>query len=249
MFLTHCISWGRGLSRGLLWSLLGSLSLCLLAPPHMIEACTCLPESPVPESVDRADAVFRGVAVEVEELTPWDNRATFVVTAIWKGEISETLQVQSFGPGLCGYFFQEGGDYIVYAYEDSSGLATTHSSRTRFYEVEEEEALGDPIWRNPDGEGFIRGDVIGDGKIDLADAIALIGRLFPAILIVEPGPPPCLDSGDVDDDGMLTTADAISLLLFQFRNGPAPAAPFPSCGSDLTPDGLPCLVGTPVCRL
>jgi hypothetical protein len=51
---------------------------------------------------------------------------------------------------------------------------------------------------------------------------------------------PCADAADADDSGAIDLADAIHLLSALFLGGPAPAAPFPACGTDPTEDALDC---------
>lgn len=43
----------------------------------------------------------------------------------------------------------------------------------------------------------------------------------------------------------MNVTDAVTILLWLFLNGPAPPAPFPSCGEDPSPDSLDC--GTLTC--
>lgn len=86
--------------------------------------------------------------------------------------------------------------------------------------------------------GFRRGDANGDGTVNLADAIAILTRLF------LPGSPlPCADAQDVNDSGSLDLADAVTLLgnLFGMTNPPIPAPGVGSCGDDPTADSLDCL--------
>lgn len=97
----------------------------------------------------------------------------------------------------------------------------------------------------PAAPEFIRGDTSGDGAIQINDPIALLGALF------IPGTPPldCNDAGDVDDDGQVIISDVVYLLSHLFVTGsPPPAAPFPDCGEDPTPDPLtPCVYPTSIC--
>ena len=91
--------------------------------------------------------------------------------------------------------------------------------------------IADPI--------FSRGDCNGDGGFNIADAIFLLGFLFPV------GPPTtlsCDDACDANDDGGLNIADAIRALEALFPGGtPMPlVAPFPGCGFDPTGDSLDC---------
>ncbi len=78
---------------------------------------------------------------------------------------------------------------------------------------------------------LVRGDCAGDSQIQINDAIALLHYLFAS------GSVPCLDACDVDDDGLLQINDPILILQYLFNDGAPPAAPFPGCGSDDSPDG------------
>ena len=70
--------------------------------------------------------------------------------------------------------------------------------------------------------------------VNIADAIFLLGNLFGG-----GAAPLCMDTADANDDGSVNIADAISILGHLFGgDGPLPA-PFPSCGTDPTPDALP----------
>jgi hypothetical protein len=86
-------------------------------------------------------------------------------------------------------------------------------------------------------QSFRRGDVNGDGKVNIVDPLALAHYLF------QRGPAPaCLDAADVNDNGAVlgNTAGIIYLLGYLFQSGPAPANPGPTtCGLDPTLDELP----------
>lgn len=72
---------------------------------------------------------------------------------------------------------------------------------------------------------FIRGEINGDGSVDIGDAIALLNFLFSS------GAPPIPPAaGDVNGDGSTDVGDVIYLLGFQFSGGPPPPAPFPNIG-------------------
>jgi N-sulfoglucosamine sulfohydrolase-like protein len=79
------------------------------------------------------------------------------------------------------------------------------------------------------GGGFIRGDVTGDGAVDLSDAIALLAALF------GDGTLECASAADANDSGDLDISDPIRIL-FALFSGESIAAPFPGCGPDPTPD-------------
>jgi virginiamycin B lyase len=82
---------------------------------------------------------------------------------------------------------------------------------------------------------FIRGDVNADGGLDLSDPICLLLHLYAG----KP-PPRCSTAADANDDGEIGTADALRLLRHLFSLGEPPAAPFPDCGADPTPEGPGC---------
>lgn len=85
---------------------------------------------------------------------------------------------------------------------------------------------------------FLRGDGNFDGRLDVADAVTILGYLFlgePAGL--------CEDAADTDDSGRLTVGDATRLLRYLFLDGKAvPPAPFPVAGLDPTADAIDCLL-------
>ncbi len=84
------------------------------------------------------------------------------------------------------------------------------------------------------GDVFRRGDVDGDGEVDLNDAVSLLGYLFR-----RGETPPCAKSADADDDGRLTVSDAVRLLLHLFAShGPLPEPT--DCEMDPTVDTLTC---------
>jgi hypothetical protein len=87
---------------------------------------------------------------------------------------------------------------------------------------------------------FIRGEVNGDGNVDLSDAVAVLGYLF--LGSEEPG---CLKSADTNDTGALDLTDPVYLLGFLFLGGPSPPGPHPECGVDRTKDDLGCESSAP----
>ncbi len=93
------------------------------------------------------------------------------------------------------------------------------------------------VWINQvscEETSFIRGDVNGDGGINIGDAITTLADLFTG------GTIPCDNAADSNDDGTLNIADAIALLAYLFSAGPNPQNPFPDCGIDPTVDALEC---------
>jgi len=98
-------------------------------------------------------------------------------------------------------------------------LATTSSGTISFNSVVSE---------------FLRGDIDENGTQSLADAVAVLVRVFS-------GPvSDCEDAYDVNDDGLVDLADGIYELDYLFTAGPAIPAPSASCGLDATADSLDC---------
>lgn len=85
-----------------------------------------------------------------------------------------------------------------------------------------------------DGPDFVRGEVNGDGSYNIVDAILIVLHVFR-----EAPPLACASAADLDDDGTVSVVDVLYSLHSLFSQGPAPEAPFPSCGPDPTSD-LPC---------
>ena len=79
--------------------------------------------------------------------------------------------------------------------------------------------------RNPDDILFRRGDCNADGNVDIADAVCTLVWLFSA-----QAEPRCLASLDVDGANAVNITDPIYLLAHLFSGGPAPVAPYASCG-------------------
>ena len=82
---------------------------------------------------------------------------------------------------------------------------------------------------------FFRGDADDNGKLELTDAVRILGFLF-----LGAPRPTCLDAGDADDNGKLELTDAVRILGYLFLGSVAPAFPGPpgdgnACGTDPTP--------------
>lgn len=85
---------------------------------------------------------------------------------------------------------------------------------------------------------FIRGDVNLDNQIDVSDVIFHLGYTFSG-----GATPLCLDAGDANDDGHSDISDGIFILTYLFSGGQQPWPPFPTPGTDFTPDPIGCAQG------
>lgn len=84
------------------------------------------------------------------------------------------------------------------------------------------------------GEAFLRGDVDGDSRLSVSDAVLILLHLFGGTRVT------CEDAADANDSGALDLTDAVTLLRTLFSGGPPLPAPFPACGEDSTADELGC---------
>jgi hypothetical protein len=93
---------------------------------------------------------------------------------------------------------------------------------------------------------FQRGDVNGDGTLDISDAICIMVSLFdsPDSFCGEKvlG---CLDAADANDDSALNIADAVKVLGHLFLAEGRLLEPFERCDVDPTPDALTCRLHNP----
>jgi hypothetical protein len=86
------------------------------------------------------------------------------------------------------------------------------------------------------GARFRRGDVNADGRLDLSDALRILGFLF----LGDPPALACAASADTDGGGRLDITDAVGLLAHLFLGAVAPAEPFRTCGFGPARDALGC---------
>jgi hypothetical protein len=79
-------------------------------------------------------AIFSGVVLKTEEVG-YSVHVTFKVDAFWKGPLpSEVMLTTGRGGGDCGYRFEVGLRYLVYAYgSDVTSLGTNICQRTAPY--------------------------------------------------------------------------------------------------------------------
>ena len=107
------------------------LALSALAFPTHALACSCVQPPSVPEAVDEATRVFVGSVTEVENLDGFHQRVTFHVTEHFKGSPVDSVELVTAESGaMCGYPFQEGSTYVVYAHGEAGDLRTGSCSRT-----------------------------------------------------------------------------------------------------------------------
>lgn len=140
------------------WVLLVMGLQLLLAPPAL--ACRCSTPT-LEEAFARADAVFEAKILSLgprcESPTepvrdirqdsgdpsprdPWSllqgscggQRVELLITRSWKGNVGEPSTIRTSRGGACGYSFEKGRQYLIFAFRDKEGLLWTDiCTRTR----------------------------------------------------------------------------------------------------------------------
>ena len=122
---------------------------CLATPP-VAYACSCVYQGPVCQAYWKTDAVFDATVTRIERIRHEDVsrdrhfhytevKVTLEVHQVWKGLSDDTVQVTT-GPdeGSCGFSFQEGARYLVFAYRGPAYgglLNVSHCSLTQRYDA------------------------------------------------------------------------------------------------------------------
>ncbi|MGY6587003.1 MAG: hypothetical protein ACXIUB_01810 [Wenzhouxiangella sp.] len=123
--------WSTGFS-----ACLGLTGLMLFFPISAL-ACSCQPGLSPADEFERVDAVFAAdvIAVAASPDNPFIVEARLAVGEAWKGQVALEERLETFSePELCGFSFQPGQQYLVYAVlEDGPEpfLSTNVCLRTR----------------------------------------------------------------------------------------------------------------------
>ena len=125
---------------------------------EQVYACSCVQPGSPSEELEKFSAVFAGRVVSVQHSYDPDGRSVsrgdrstigFEVSAVWKGAVYEDMDITTPPTGgSCGFTFEEGEEYIVYAYDSpyvDGGYTTGICSRTALLEQAQEDidALGE----------------------------------------------------------------------------------------------------------
>ena len=114
------------------------LPVLMLASVEMSYACSCLlsPE-PLKKQVQGAfsssDAVFSGEVIEIKAspTNEYDVLVKLKINYVWKGESTREITIKTArDSSMCGYGFEVGKIYLVYAYGLKDDFSTTNCSRT-----------------------------------------------------------------------------------------------------------------------
>lgn len=94
-------------------------------------ACSCLPPESYEKELEKSSHVFDAVVVSEEEDTDGNLDITLTVNAVWKGELQRETHVTTPGSSAsCGYYFEVGERYAVFANEHEGKLRVFLCSAT-----------------------------------------------------------------------------------------------------------------------
>ena len=102
-----------------------------LASAEAALACTCAQSPAAPEALASSDAVFTGTVLSIDT-TQTGRQVRLRVEGSWKGaKCGEVTIVTALDEAACGYSFQVGTSYLVYANRTQGKLSTNICSRTQ----------------------------------------------------------------------------------------------------------------------
>ncbi|WP_454191222.1 hypothetical protein [Paenibacillus sp. Marseille-Q7038] len=136
----------RKINMVLLFCLL--VSIMTISIPSNAYACSCVEPISVQDELSRSETVFSGRVIEVKEDRAngyLSNAVLFETSEIWKGGSESQIIIRTGGGGGdCGYQFNKGEDYLVYAnpssmYGDKEQLVTIICDRTSVLAQAEED--------------------------------------------------------------------------------------------------------------
>lgn len=115
----------------------GAIFVCFAG---QLLACGCdLPprgqseSSAVGAALGQSDAVFVGTVVEIQTESRWRKTISFEIESIWKGKLQSRIMITTgSGNADCGFPFELGEIYLVYASKGSETVPSTNiCTRTR----------------------------------------------------------------------------------------------------------------------
>jgi hypothetical protein len=168
-----------------------TVSGLVIVLPDCASACTCALEGGSREEIvegalSDSEAVFSGEVVAVEQgksnfPIPGNDTVTLRASEVWKGTGRGTLEVSTPSQGgACGNPFEEGREYLVYAY-GKQGLKTDICTETKPLEK-----AGADLAVLGDGERPTGGEVLSDtsGGVSVRALAGLAGLALAASSLV-----------------------------------------------------------------
>jgi hypothetical protein len=112
-------------------SLMFSIAIVVaISNGQVASACSCAIQPNPATGLAASTSVFEGRVAKIES-GQQNNLVIFDVTQVWKGPISKTITVSTAANQTsCGYDFELGKQYIVYAYGSSQALGVESCGKT-----------------------------------------------------------------------------------------------------------------------
>lgn len=120
--------------------LITTLTLLLTLIPHPAQACSCAVPGAFVEEMAGATAVFAGTITSIKVPAPSNGvistadsvRVTVQVQTVWKGPVKPALVVLTARDDIsCGFEFERGETYLIYAYGSETALRTNLCTLTQ----------------------------------------------------------------------------------------------------------------------
>lgn len=117
----------------LVFAIIAAVTTMMAIPP--VYSCSCVPTPPPEQAFQDADAVLMGKVISIQNGPgQYYITAKLRVSKIWKGErdFSTALITTSDDGAMCGFNFQTGKSYVIYAYKNQDGrFQTNNCTRSR----------------------------------------------------------------------------------------------------------------------
>lgn len=116
------------------------LTIVFVASAEITFACSCMItdeplETQIQKAFDGSTSVFSGEVVSVEPKDEYTLSVKIKTLQIWKGEETDEFTVNTANQSaMCGYFFEVGKKYLVYANKSGEVLMATNCSRTAIFD-------------------------------------------------------------------------------------------------------------------
>lgn len=125
--------------------------ICSCFAFHFSLSCSCIPPKNPREELNTSSAVFSGRVIMINQVSEIEKQVKFCIKDIWKGTVSKYYQVKTcVNSACCGFDFEFGKTYLVYAHRQEGRLWVSLCSRTKNinYADEDLNALPVPIYSN-----------------------------------------------------------------------------------------------------
>ena len=116
-------------------TLLTTIVAMAVAGAGLAQACSCIAPPPPKKAMEQAHSVFSGKVTKVEKAGEEELAVTLELAATWKGAAGKELTLYTPNQSAaCGYNFEKGKSYLVYANQIKRGeekvLETNICTRT-----------------------------------------------------------------------------------------------------------------------